>query len=84
MTTLVFPRAMPASGVGQQSFEVDVADYMTRSGAGVLTSIQAGFPLWAATWTLANVINPRTSDAWRGFLTALGGSKRRFWGYDVE
>lgn len=82
--TISFPRAMPALGVGQQTFEPDRADFLTRNQAGRLGGVTAGFPLWKASWTLAGALSTAQSDEWRAWLASLRGSQNLFFGHDVE
>lgn len=82
--TLSFPCAMPAKGCGQQTFEPDRADFLTRAGGGRLGSMSAGFPIWKASWTLGGSMGAADSDLWRAFVASLQGSSNLFYGKDVE
>lgn len=78
--TILFPRTMPAIGVGAQRFELQRFDYLAPERNGRLGALRAGFPLWAGDWTLAAGIGPANSDEWRAFIASLEGPARLFLG----
>lgn len=79
--TIVFPRPLPASGAGQQLFDIQRVDFQSPEAGGRVGGVQAGFPLWIATWTLARL--PRAlSDEWHAWLRSMRGAQKRFLGRD--
>lgn len=76
------PLAMPESGMSQQAFEPQRVDYAAPEAGGRLGGIQAGFPLWAATWSVGRVGQAK-SDEIRSFLAELRGATRWFYGRDL-
>jgi hypothetical protein len=77
------PFAMPASGAAQQEFEPQRIDYSAAEAGGRVGGVQAGFPLWLATWTIGR-IGADKSDEWRAFLAKCRGATRRFLGRDLS
>lgn len=77
-----FPRAMPTKGASAQSFEIQRVDFQAPEAGGYLGGVQAGFPLWAASWNLGRM-GRDASDEWRAFVASLRGSQRRFYGRDL-
>lgn len=77
------PIAMPNRSVSRQHFELQRLDYMAAEASGRVAGVQAGFPLWAGTWTLAEM-RPEKSDEWRAFMSQLRGATRRFLGCDQK
>lgn len=75
---------MPLVGCGQQGFELSRVTFTGRQNSGRLGGIQAGFPLWQGTWTLATSLTPELSDEWRAWADSLGGNQELFLGHDVE
>jgi len=76
------PLVMPESGMSQQSFEPQRIDYAAPEAGGRIGGVQAGFPLWAATWTVGTVGQAK-SDEIRSFLAELRGAIRWFYGRDL-
>jgi hypothetical protein len=79
---LIFPRDLPETGVSEQMFEPMRVDYAAPEASGYQGGIQAGFPLWTATWTLGRM-GQRRSDIWRAWLASMRGRQRRFYGRDL-
>src|SRR5437868_14970158 len=77
------PLAMPASGASMQEFEPQRIDYMAPEAGGRVGGVQAGFPLWLATWTIGR-IGADKSDEWRAWLLRMRGATRRFLGRDLS
>lgn len=76
------PLVMPTSGMSQQSFEPQRIDYSAPEAGGRIGGVQAGFPLWFATWTVGT-IGAAKSDEIRSFLAELRGAIRWFYGGDL-
>lgn len=76
------PLEMPTSGMSQQIFEPQRVDYAAPDASGRVGGVQAGFPLWLATWTIG-AVGARKSDAFRAFMLQLRGATRRFLGRDL-
>lgn len=79
---ITFPRDMPDSGASGQEFEILRVDYGAPEASGFQGGVQAGFPLWAATWTLGKM-GFRRSDIWRAWVSTMRGRQRRFYGRDL-
>src|SRR5947209_7554659 len=77
------PLIMPVSGLSLQDFEPQRVDYLSPEAGGQLGGVQAGFPLWAATWTVGK-IGECKSDEFRSFVAELRGQIRTFYGYDLR
>jgi hypothetical protein len=77
------PLAMPTHCFNRQQFEPQRVDYSAPEASGRIGGVQAGFPLWAGVWTLAEM-HPSKSDELRAFLTRLRGASRRFLGHDQK
>lgn len=77
------PLTMPSSGLALQAFEPQRVDYLSPEAGGRLGGVQAGFPLWSATWTIGKIGEAR-SDEFRSFLAELRGAMRTFYGYDLR
>lgn len=75
------PLAMPVAGAAQQEFEIQRVDFSAPEASGYIGGVQAGFPLWGATWTLGK-IGPDKSDEWRSFMSELRGAQRFFYAAD--
>lgn len=76
------PVAMPDMYVAQQSFELQRIDYAAPEASGRIGGIQAGFPLWSATYTLGDMPSDN-SDEWRAWLSGMRGATRRFIARDI-
>ncbi len=81
MTPLPFPEA-PA-GVARVQFEPERVDYAAPEASGRQGGVQAGWPLWAATWEI-DPSDPASADLWRAFLARLRGRLRRFHAGDTN
>ena len=81
--TITFPRDMPGTGVALQEFEILRVDYSAPEASGFQGGVQAGFPLWSATWTLGKLGTAR-SDIWRAWVASLRGRQRPFLGRDFS
>lgn len=80
MLVLDFPA--PASGVARCQFELNRVDYAAPQAGGRQGGVQAGWPLWSATWEIERS-DPVSGDLWRAFAARLRGRIRRFYGRDV-
>ena len=80
---LMVPRDMPTTGAALQAFEVQRVDYHAPEAGGTQGGVQAGFPLWAASWTIGRIGEDR-SDLWRAWFTRMRGSQRRFLARDLR
>lgn len=76
------PIAMLSDYVAQQTFELQRVDYGAPEASGRIGGVQAGFPLWAAVYTLGRMPEA-DSDQWRAWLTGLRGATRRFIAHDL-
>lgn len=74
---------MPASGVGQQRFEVDRVDFESPTTGGRTGNVTAGFPRWEAEYIVGRA-GELNSDVWRAFLDRLHGGKNLFYARDVN
>lgn len=77
------PLIMPAGGAALQEFELQRVDYMAPEASGYVGGVQAGFPLWAAAWTIGKIGEER-SDEWRSFVMECRGQQRRFYAGDLR
>ena len=80
--TISFPRAMPASGVGEQRFELQRVQFLSPTNRGRIGAMEAGFPLWSAEWSLAQAMGQDLSDTWRAWIAAQEGPRRLFLGFE--
>lgn len=73
------PLPMPdlPSGIARVSLEVERVDYAAPEASGRQGGVQAGWPLWMATFELDRV-DPESADLWRGFVARLRGRQRLF------
>lgn len=74
---------MPTVGVAMQTFELQRVDYTAPEASGRIGGVQAGFPLWSATYTLTRM-EIETSDEWRAWLTGMRGQTRRMIGFPLD
>lgn len=74
---------MPIPRVAMQEFEIQRVDYLSPEANGRIGGVQAGFPLWAAVYTLADM-EPAESDVWRAWMANMRGATRRFLGRDLS
>lgn len=79
---LTYPRDMPIKGAAGQEFEPYRIDFSSPEQGGALGGVQAGFPRWAAIWTLGRM-GADASDALRAFHASMRGQQRRFYGRDL-
>lgn len=75
------PLTPPSSGASLQEFEIQRIDYAAAEAGGRVGGVQAGFPLWQATWTIGKLGEDK-SDEWRSFDAELRGATRRFYACD--
>ena len=78
------PLEMPADVYLQHEFELQRVDYMAPEAGGRINGVQAGFPLWQASYSVDSVIEVDQSDAVRAFVTQLRGATRRFLARDIS
>lgn len=76
------PVEMPDMYVALQSFELQRVDYGAPEASGRIGGVQAGFPLWSASYTLGRMPDDN-SDEWRAWLSGIRGATRRFIGRDI-
>jgi hypothetical protein len=75
---------MPAALYSQHEFELQRIDYSAPEAGGRVSGVQAGFPLWGATYTLDPTLLPDESDTVRAFNSQLRGQTRRILGRDIS
>jgi hypothetical protein len=80
MMVLDFPDT-PA-GVTRVSMEPERVDYAAPEASGRQGGVQAGWPLWVATWEIGRV-DAASADMWRAFVARLRGRIRPFYGADI-
>lgn len=82
-----FPRQLPGfpsiADVADQVFEVQRMDYGAPEQSGRMAGIQAGFPLWMATYTIGPMDEATDVAEWRAALRWLRGQQRLFYARDV-
>lgn len=76
------PVEMPTMYVREQLFELERNDYMAPEASGRVGGVQAGFPLWRATYALSRMTSDY-SDTWRAWVSGMRGQTRRFIGRDI-
>lgn len=76
-----FPRVMPSRGVNLQAFDLKRADHLSPVMSGAVGAVSAGWPLWQAAWSWAEMDEDRSSE-WEAWITSLRGSQRLFYGCD--
>lgn len=76
---MMHPLSMPElpSGIARVQFEPERVDYAAPEAGGRQGGVQAGWPLWLATFELDKV-DPESGDLWRGFIARLRGRQRLF------
>lgn len=79
---LTFPRPFPG-GVAREAFELDRADFSSRTTGGRTGGVTAGWPLWKGRWTLSASTAFEVSEAWRATLRALRGQQRTLFAGDA-
>lgn len=77
------PVAMPTLYVAQQQFQLQRVDFVSPEAGGRLNSVQAGFPLWSANYSLSRMPEDY-SDTWESFVDGLRGATRRFIAFDLK
>lgn len=80
---LSYPRDMPDVGARSQSFEQQRVDYLSPETGGRLGAITAGWPLWAMSLTLNNMLF-NDSDIWRAWVASQRGAQRLFNARDLD
>lgn len=80
---LVFPRELPCQVPQVETFEIQRVDYLSPSADGRLGAISAGYPLWAAEWTLPTS-DREAADEWRAWISAQRGPGRLFYGREMN
>lgn len=80
---MMAPLSLPdlPSGIARVQFEPERIDFEAPEASGRQGGVQAGWPLWLATYELDRV-DPDSADLWRGFVTRLRGRQRLFLGTD--
>lgn len=81
MHPLNFPD-LPA-GVARVKFEPERVDYAAPEASGRQGGVQAGWPLWMATYELERV-DRDSADIWRAFIDRLRGRLRLFLAHDTS
>ncbi|MBB3940690.1 hypothetical protein GGR39_002347 [Novosphingobium fluoreni] len=81
--TITFPRQLPASFASQQSFDLMRVDYESPEAGGRTGAVQAGFPRWLASWTVARTSHVK-SDEVEAFVTSMRGRQRVLMAGDVR
>jgi len=76
------PIEMPTDYYSQVDFDIQRVDFGAPEASGRVGGVQAGFPLWLATWTI-DVVGMDESDAIRAFKDSIRGATRRFLGRDL-
>ncbi|WP_058813359.1 hypothetical protein [Sphingopyxis sp. A083] len=73
------PLPMPElpAGVARVEFEPERVDYAAPESSGRQGGVQAGWPLWLATFELDKV-DRDSADLWRAFIARLRGRQRLF------
>lgn len=79
---ITFPRDMPEKGAAGQEFEPQRVDFAAPEAGGRLGGVQAGFPLWIATWSLGRM-GLDAADEWRAWYLTMRGSQKSFFGRDM-
>ncbi|MFC3579132.1 hypothetical protein [Sphingomonas hylomeconis] len=83
--TITFPRALPEAFVGSGPvFELQRVDFLSPETGGRLGALTAGFPLWMASWPMANSIGRVKSDEVTAWVDSMRGAGKRFHGRDVS
>jgi len=78
---ITFPRAMPSRGINLQRFELKRSDHLSPVLSGAVGSVTAGWPLWEAVWSWAEMDEGRSAE-WHAWIDSLRGSQRLFYGCD--
>lgn len=74
---------MPTMYVAAQTFFQQRVDYTAAEASGRVGGVQAGFPLWAAVYSLTRMPEDN-SDEWEAFIDDLRGASRCFIGRDLK
>ncbi len=75
LVPIAFP-VLPA-GIARVSLEVERVDFAAPEARGRGGGVQAGWPLWLASYELDRV-DPDSADLWRAFVARLRGRQRLF------
>lgn len=80
---MMAPLPMPSlpAGIARVQFEPERVDYAAPEASGRQGGVQAGWPLWTATFELDQV-DSESADLWRAFVARLRGRQRLFLGID--
>jgi hypothetical protein len=80
---MMAPLSIPdlPSGIARVQFEPERIDYAAPEASGRQGGVQAGWPLWLATYELDRV-DRDSADMWRAFVARLRGRQRLFLGTD--
>lgn len=76
------PLEMPTDFIAQVGFDLQRVDYSAPEASGRVGGVQAGPPLWIASYTL-DTLGQAESDEVRAFKDRMRGQIRRFLGRDV-
>lgn len=80
--TLLVPRDLPDAIAALQEFEIQRIDYTAPEAGGAIGGVQAGFPLWLASWSIGK-IGAAKSDEVRAWFARRRGGARPFFGRDL-
>lgn len=69
------------SGIARVRFEIERVDFAAPEAGGRQGGVQAGWPLWRATYELDRS-DPNSADLWQAFFDRLRGRMRRFYAGD--
>lgn len=74
------PIEMPdtPSGIARVRFDIERVDFGAHEASGRQGGVQAGWPLWTASFELERS-DPDSADLWRAFFDRLRGRQRRFY-----
>ena len=75
------PLPIIPAGIARVQFEPERVDYEAPEASGRQGGVQAGWPLWIATYELDR-IDRDSADLWRAFIARLRGRQRLFLGTD--
>lgn len=80
---MIAPLSMPnlPAGIARVQFEPERVDYAAPEASGRQGGVQAGWPLWTATFELDEV-DRESGDLWRAFVARLRGRIRPFLAMD--
>ena len=75
MTPLIMPDT--PSGIAKVRFEIERVDFAAPEASGRVGGVQAGWPLWMATYDIDRS-DPESGDLWTAFFDRLRGRQRLF------